>query len=52
MARVDSQDAEFEAASPRRRQWLPRLAGATITGLFFLLLALAPLPLGANRDWA
>lgn len=33
-------------------RWVGRLAGAMLAGLFFLLLAAAPLPLGANRDWA
>jgi O-antigen ligase len=52
MADAVPQDAGFAAASPRRGRWLPHLAGSAIAGLFFLLLAVGPLPLGANRDWA
>jgi hypothetical protein len=29
-----------------------QLAGLGVFGLFFLLIVLAPLPMGANRDWA
>src|SRR5579864_3093951 len=52
MTDARSQDAEFESAPSPRLLWLPHLAGWAITGLFLLLLALGPLPLGANRDWA
>ena len=29
-----------------------QLAGLSVLGLFFLLIVIAPLPMGANRDWA
>ncbi len=50
MARAGWGSAGRETAS--RSSWLPRLAGATVAALFFLLLALSPLPMGGNRDWA
>src|SRR5471032_873284 len=29
-----------------------QFAGLSVFGLFFLLVVVAPLPMGANRDWA
>jgi O-antigen ligase len=46
---------EEEADEPGRIDWLrlgAMIAGWLVIAAFLLLLALAPLPLGANRDWA
>jgi O-antigen ligase len=43
--------SERDAHAPSGTVW-GRLNGATFVTLFFAILLVAPIPLGANRDWA
>ncbi len=46
-----TEDAAPAATLPLRTI-VRQLAGLSLFGLFFLLIVVAPLPMGANRDWA
>jgi O-antigen ligase len=53
--RAQWEEEGFEPGVIPDRRWpwyLRRAADATAIGLFFLILMLAAIPMGANRDWA
>ena len=50
--RRSTEDVEPPVESLQLGAVIRQLAGLSIFGLFFLLIVVAPLPMGANRDWA
>src|SRR5471030_1881711 len=50
--RRSTEDVAPPVESLRLGAVIRQLAGLSIFGLFFLLIVVAPLPMGANRDWA
>jgi O-Antigen ligase len=50
--RSTEEDVAPAVESLRLGAIIRELAGLSVFGLFFLLIVVAPLPMGANRDWA